>query len=462
MEKGQLQFNQARFGEAVEAYTRATQISPSRAEGWCNLGAAQVEAGHCQSALVALQRSIALQPELMATHIALGDALRHLGRFSEATTAYREAVALRRTPLSLNKLACMLRNLSRPAEAEALYREALRMEPRFTIAQVNLATIQIELQRFDQAVQQLQKLVKMPLPAAELREAESALQALSVHQRVAPALNLLKRGESAALSTVLKTTPEHLLEVDDGILETIGRYAESANELPQLPRSGDDAVVLPGEWALIEALFMVPVVKSVSEYRQTAAELATRKALTGELLESINMKPVVEAVRAAQADLHDPIQAELHLRHWHVLASRGMLGFSPGQFKITRNLVRTNPSKRRAEPHLVSGTFRRFISEIYSSVTPGLPRAIVVWMAICDIHPFADGNGRIGLTWLNRELEWAGCMPTLFPRELGVTGNLGTATSKVHRGGDVSVLAPIIAEAQKNAREFSRKLASHS
>ncbi len=99
----------------------------------------------------------------------------------------------------------------------------------------------------------------------------------------------------------------------------------------------DEVIVLPGEWAMIEALFMIPIVKNVLEYRKTIAALATGKKKTRDLQESVNMEPLVSAVRAARADMNDPIKAELHLRHWHVLATSGVPGFSPGHFKITHN-----------------------------------------------------------------------------------------------------------------------------
>ena len=107
------------------------------------------------------------------------------------------------------------------------------------------------------------------------------------------------------------------------------------------------------------------------------------------------------------------------------------------------------------QPALASGTFRHFVADLYSTLQPGVLRAAVVYMAVCDLHLFADGNGRVAITWLNRELEWAGLMPALFRRDFGLKGELGTAMKEVRsNGGDLSPLVASIVRAQYHALEF--------
>ena len=84
-------------------------------------------------------------------------------------------------------------------------------------------------------------------------------------------------------------------------------------------------------------------------------------------------------------------------------------------------------------------------------------------MALSDIHAFSDGNGRIALTWLNRELESVGQLPALFTKENGIRGKLGAAMRKVRsNGGDISILVPIVREAQLFTRSFCDELAHHT
>ena len=62
--------------------------------------------------------------------------------------------------------------------------------------------------------------------------------------------------------------------------------------------------------------------------------------------------------------------------------------------------------------------------------------------------------------WLNRELEWAGLMPVLFHRDLGLKGEFGKAMQAVRtNGGDLSPLVAVIVSAQRYALEFCAQLA---
>ena len=205
---------------------------------------------------------------------------------------------------------------------------------------------------------------------------------------------------------------------------------------------------------------MIPHVNSVSEYLAVKGSLQHGLLLAGDLLESTNMEAVILAARSTQHELQDPIKAELHLRHWHALACQNLNDFMPGHFKYTQNWSPSNPSLQRVDPAQASGTFRRFIDEFYQHAPPGLARAALVAMAVCDLHAFADGNGRLGITWLNRELEWAGLAPALFSRELGIRGKLGAARKEVRSNrGNLESLVAVINEAQQFGRFFCSQLA---
>jgi Fic/DOC family len=173
------------------------------------------------------------------------------------------------------------------------------------------------------------------------------------------------------------------------------------------------------------------------------------------------MEAAIVAARDSGEYLVDPVKAELHLRHWHALACREVAGFLPGHFKYTQNWSTRSPTLKRVEPDLTSGTFRHFITAMYPTLKPGLLRAAVVFIAVCDLHSFADGNGRVAMIWLNRELEWAGLMPALFRRDLSLKGELGDAMKAVRtNGGDLAPLVAVITRAQHYALEFCAELAS--
>ena len=179
MNIGKESFQCGRMNDAVNAFTQATKLLPTRVESWINLGSALLEARRFQASAAALDKAIALNPKVMASHMLLGDALRQLGEFRLALTSYRNAVSLQRQPLALNKLACALRAEGEIQEASDLYHEAVRLDPRFTLARVNLATLDIERGQFDAARAQLGELAARPLPAIEREEVNSSQRALS-------------------------------------------------------------------------------------------------------------------------------------------------------------------------------------------------------------------------------------------------------------------------------------------
>ena len=105
------------------------------------------------------------------------------------------------------------------------------------------------------------------------------------------------------------------------------------------------------------------------------------------------------------------------------------------------------------------GTIRYFFKEIYADLPPGLARGLVSIMAISDIHPFMDGNGRVGRILLNRELESTNQMPFMASGKNDFSHKYGAAIRDVRRcDGDVSLLVPIISQAQGYATDFCTEL----
>ncbi len=458
MQQGSQEFKQGKLSAAVRCFDAATKSLPSRVEGWLNLGIVQVKNGAPEPGLISLEIAIGLNPGIMLAHMAVGDAHRQLLNWPEATAAYQRAVNLQRTPMSLNQLAGALRVARSATDAEKLYREALQMEPGFGLAKVNLATVQVELQKFEEARALLSDLDRRRLSRSERDEAAGTNLALDLYFHVQPGLEpLMKYGDFKPLSQVLCEVPDSMLKTDPEILDGIRRYARSASRLPLSEETS--SMPLPEDWPLIEGLFMIPLVDGVAEYRQVRNNLAAETGPTGDLLESVNMDAVVRAARAAGDVLQDPITAEMHLRHWYALALNNVPNTTPGHFKMTRNMVHKSVMEY-AQPHLVTGSLRSFFSNTYKEVSPGLPRGLVAFMAIIDIHPFEDANGRLGLSLLNRELEWAGQMPVLFTRKLGFGAQLSAAIKAVRQNnGDVAELIPVIRKGQQFARDFCTELA---
>lgn len=80
-----------------------------------------------------------------------------------------------------------------------------------------------------------------------------------------------------------------------------------------------------------------------------------------------------------------------------------------------------------SRPALVRGTLIEG-SELARSVPEGLPRAIYLAFLVSEVHPFADGNGRISRLVMNAELSRTGeariIIPTLFHEEYVISARL--------------------------------------
>lgn len=65
-------------------------------------------------------------------------------------------------------------------------------------------------------------------------------------------------------------------------------------------------------------------------------------------------------------------------------------------------------------PDLVPGTLREAWG-FYSTLPPGFPRAVFALFASSEVHPFADGNGRVSRALLNTELSAVGQCRAVIP-----------------------------------------------
>jgi hypothetical protein len=96
-------------------------------------------------------------------------------------------------------------------------------------------------------------------------------------------------------------------------------------------------------------------------------------------------------------------------QHATMLAERPEGG--PGVFKVEPNRA---GSTYFVEPDLVEGTLREGF-RIYSSLSAGFHRALFAMFLVSEVHPFADGNGRLARVLMNSELTAAGEQRIIVP-----------------------------------------------
>ena len=105
----------------------------------------------------------------------------------------------------------------------------------------------------------------------------------------------------------------------------------------------------------------------------------------------------------------DDLRALLKSRHARIMGGRPDKG--PGRFKTDPNRA---GSTFFVAPELVDGTLAKGF-EIYRGLTSPLHRAIFMMFLVSEVHPFADGNGRVARIMMNAELVAAGESRILVP-----------------------------------------------
>jgi len=104
--------------------------------------------------------------------------------------------------------------------------------------------------------------------------------------------------------------------------------------------------------------------------------------------------------------------AILNSRHARIMEGRPEQG--PGRFKTEAN---REGSTFFVAPELVRGTLAKGF-EIYRALVAPLHRAIFMTFLVSEVHPFADGNGRVARVMMNAEFVAAGesriIVPTVY------------------------------------------------
>ena len=113
--------------------------------------------------------------------------------------------------------------------------------------------------------------------------------------------------------------------------------------------------------------------------------------------------------RSTTSEDPDDLIGYLADRHRTILAGRP--DSLPGSWKAAPNRV---GSYDFVEPALVEGTLRRGLG-LLAGLPPGIGRALYVMFVVSEVHPFADGNGRVARVMMNAELSAADASRIVIP-----------------------------------------------
>ncbi|MGH8713553.1 MAG: tetratricopeptide repeat protein [Casimicrobiaceae bacterium] len=456
---------QGRYTEAAEAFRQAAAANPASAQAWGNLAVALALCGRSDESLDAAERAAMLAPRVAMLHSNHGDALMAAGRFEAARDAYGRADGLQPDhPATLNKLACAQRMLGELDRPEALFRRALALAPQFGLALVNLGALEAIRCDYDQAASLLGRAIAAPGPDDTRESAVAAMSLVGEHRRLRPALqDAIERDDPAALAAALAATPDALVAVDSAHLARLAAIATALRAIRD--DEGAAAERAPSSWPAIEAHFTTHGDAAVDKVRASIDRLeagAASTAFAGDARSEdlIRIARAVERRRAQRDILHQPADGpagETLVRYWHAALTWHRPECAPGQFKLLANLTAATPSHRFIAPLAVVGTLRRFFSDIYPTVPPGLARGVLVLRAIGSCHPFFDGNGRTARFLLNAELEAAGRHPVVLFPDFGDRYRSAIAAERAN--GDVSGFVALLRDSARRAVEIVRVLA---
>ncbi len=105
----------------------------------------------------------------------------------------------------------------------------------------------------------------------------------------------------------------------------------------------------------------------------------------------------------------DELESYLREAHRTIMGGRPEIG--PGEYKEIANRAGMTTF---VSPELVRGTLREGFTA-YQTLPAGLPRAIYAMFLVAEVHPFADGNGRVARLLMNAELSAAGLCRVMVP-----------------------------------------------
>ena len=177
------------------------------------------------------------------------------------------------------------------------------------------------------------------------------------------------------------------------------------DEVPEsLPAPPDEALSTVGFWEAYFSNFIEGTEFPVEQAQQiiaTGEPPADRRADGHDVLGTYRIVTDLHD-RARTPDGPEAFQELLRARNAEILAGRPGLG--PGGWKDTPNQA---GSYVFVAPSLVEGTLAEGFAHRERIASP-LGRALYMFFVVSEVHPFADGNGRVARATMNAELSAVG------------------------------------------------------
>jgi len=452
---------QGAFRDAVRCLERASTLEPDNAGYRVSLGSALLASGSPEGAVAAANQALEIDQRLPGALLLRAEALRADGRWQQALEDFQAAARLQGAgaPL-LNSIGACLMRLEQPQAALAHFQQALRQDSGYAPAKLNLGLYHVTRLEAEEAARWIEEALRDPsVDAATRQRARTALAILAEQTRLRPHVEeAVRTGDVSGLRSAVESVPPELGKVDPSMLEELHRLADSCTRFPFRPE----------EPAPLPDTDLLPFVEACGQAKcegdaHVLAELHRRIAESPPGATADGGQGKTRAIWQANRDRRQHAIADLYgeageawLRYWHARLLGSEPQALPGQFKAIENAVGLGGKREPTAPESVVGTVRELLSNLAPTVPAGLARGVFLYVALCTVHGFADGNGRLARFLLGWELECSGLGAIAFPRD--VHARLLEAVYRAQADQTLEPLNRVLADARQRTGELVRVL----
>ena len=142
-----------RVQAASEAFRKVTELNPTYADGFSNLGTCLQEQGKLDEAIGSYKKALLLKPDYVEAHYNMGIALQDQGKREEAIEAYNKALSLKPNYAEVyNNMGNVLKEQGKLAEATEAYNKALSLKPGYAEAYTNMGVTLKKQGKLEEAI----------------------------------------------------------------------------------------------------------------------------------------------------------------------------------------------------------------------------------------------------------------------------------------------------------------------
>lgn len=167
-------------------------------------------------------------------------------------------------------------------------------------------------------------------------------------------------------------------------------------------------------FAFYEAYFSNWIEGTEFEVAEAQEIVFDRRVPAGRPADAHDIQGTFDAIVAPDLRASSPQDAdelEDYLRRAHRSVMGGRPDLAPGAYKERGNRAGMTVF---VHPDLVRGTLREGFT-VLDTLDPGLARAIFAMFLVAEVHPFADGSGRVARLLMNAELSAQGLCRVAIP-----------------------------------------------